>query len=469
MLPKEPTMHQDTMEQAEVVASGINDVDQSKQLDSNKVTKQKPKIPIKRKFRSRKQKRLKEVIEREISPQPDSSNEHLLELQVMKNVNAHENSTSVVENQDCELDSKLNDYIEQEGGKIVTPPKIMMANGRRLVQCNICKRFMTESRLANHIRLLHYQISFDRNDENTEKCKEFRCDNCGKSYASKYTFDQHVKTHTEGRPKCPECASTFASAFSLFRHRAKVHNIEHSYTTHNCDLCNKIFFSLSELTLHKQRHSAEKTHECPTCKKMFSAKGNLRIHMRTHAKEKLYKCDICEHTFSHPYSLVNHRRIHTNEFPYKCSECGKHYRSKHQLASHTNVHRDDRPYQCDQCTKSFRSRTAYKMHLDEHKGIKRFDCQYCGRKFQCQANKSKHERRHLGIKRHRCDKCDKAFIEKQELKNHIKVHEKTTNSKESNKTADAAAPDVVDVAVAAAVVAKPKRTGSKSRTDVKTA
>uniref|UniRef100_A0A6G1SHB3 Zinc finger protein 28 n=1 Tax=Aceria tosichella TaxID=561515 RepID=A0A6G1SHB3_9ACAR len=303
-------------------------------------------------------------------------------------------------------------------------------NGRRTVQCNICQRHMTESRLANHIRLLHVETGRD-GDENTKR-KEFRCEYCGKSYAIKYTFDQHVRTHTEGRPKCPECGSTFASAFSLFRHRAKSHNIEHNYTTHACDQCDKIFFSSSELTLHKQRHSSEKVHTCLVCKKGFSAKGNLRIHMRTHAKEKLYKCDICDNSFSHPYSLVSHRRIHTNEFPFTCSECGKSYRSKHQLSSHKNVHSDNRPYGCDQCDKTFRSRTAFKMHQDQHNGIKRFSCKFCDRKFQCHANKAKHERRHLGVKRFKCDDCDKAFIEKQELKNHQKVHAKNDTKKISN-------------------------------------
>jgi uncharacterized Zn-finger protein len=64
------------------------------------------------------------------------------------------------------------------------------------------------------------------------------------------------------------------------------------------------------------------------------------------------------------------------------------------------------------------------MHQDQHNGIKRFVCKFCDRKFQCHANKAKHERRHLGVKRFKCDECDKAFIEKQELRNHQKVHAK---------------------------------------------
>lgn len=205
--------------------------------------------------------------------------------------------------------------------KNIDQPVTKLLNGKRSVQCNICKRHMAESKLANHIRLLHVEAPKETNPE--IKHKDFKCEYCGKLYAIKYTYHQHIKTHTEGRPKCPECGSTFASAFSLFRHRAKNHSLEHNYKTHNCEQCDKSFFSISELKLHQQRHSSNKEFKCSECDKAFSVKGNLRIHMRTHAKEKLYKCDICENCFSHPYSLVSHRRIHTNDFPFKCPDCEK--------------------------------------------------------------------------------------------------------------------------------------------------
>lgn len=215
----------------------------------------------------------------------------------------------------------------------------VLLNGKRQVQCNICKRLMTESRLANHIRLMHLDKSKDSSKDSSSNSKggaktkdptkeygifrPYKCEHCGKSYAIKYTWQQHVKTHTEGRPKCPECGDTFATAFGLFRHRVRNHNIEHNFKTFTCEECSKGFFSVSELTLHQQRHSSNKEFVCPQCKKAFSVKGNLRLHMRTHAKEKLYKCDICLNSFSHPYSLVSHRRIHTNDLPYHCDVCNK--------------------------------------------------------------------------------------------------------------------------------------------------
>lgn len=259
---------------------------------------------------------------REKSPQPSG--------QVMKSVQENVTESQDKGSSDSLKEGSDNNNQQPESTKTMSNssdsqplnPSVVVTDGKRLVECNICHRRMTESRLANHIRLMHI-VRMDENSSSLQRPKDYRCEHCGKAYAIKYTYDQHIRTHTEGRPKCPECGSTFASAFSLFRHRAKAHNLEHSYTTHKCNLCDKIFFSLSELNLHIQRHSDQKVHTCPECEKSFSAKGNLRIHMRTHAKEKLYQCDICANTFSHPYSLVSHRRIHTNEFPYTCTECGK--------------------------------------------------------------------------------------------------------------------------------------------------
>jgi len=51
---------------------------------------------------------------------------------------------------------------------------------------------------------------------------------------------------------------------------------------------------------------------------------------------------------------------------------------------------------------------------------------------------AKHVRRHIGERKHKCEVCGKAFIEKQELKNHSKMHsnqERTTKkSNENNET-----------------------------------
>lgn len=50
---------------------------------------------------------------------------------------------------------------------------------------------------------------------------------------------------------------------------------------------------------------------------------------------------------------------------------------------------------------------------------------------------AKHVRRHIGDRKHKCEICGKAFIEKQELKNHSKMHanDKVKKSKKAKSAA----------------------------------
>ena len=39
-------------------------------------------------------------------------------------------------------------------------------------------------------------------------------------------------------------------------------------------------------------------HECDVCEKVFESPSNLARHMRTHTNEKPYECDVCEKSFT---------------------------------------------------------------------------------------------------------------------------------------------------------------------------
>ena len=39
-------------------------------------------------------------------------------------------------------------------------------------------------------------------------------------------------------------------------------------------------------------------HECDVCEKVFVTPSQLAIHMRIHTNEKPYECDVCEKRFS---------------------------------------------------------------------------------------------------------------------------------------------------------------------------
>jgi hypothetical protein len=49
-------------------------------------------------------------------------------------------------------------------------------------------------------------------------------------------------------------------------------------------------------------------HECDVCEKMFVSPSNLAIHMRIHTKEKPYECAVCEKRFTRSDTLKTHMR-----------------------------------------------------------------------------------------------------------------------------------------------------------------
>lgn len=65
--------------------------------------------------------------------------------------------------------------------------------------------------------------------------RPYQCEQCSKSFASKYTMAAHMKTHTD-RPR-----------------------------PYQCSQCTKAFFSQQNLTQHERTHSGIKDYICKTC------------------------------------------------------------------------------------------------------------------------------------------------------------------------------------------------------------
>ena len=78
--------------------------------------------------------------------------------------------------------------------------------------------------------------------------------------------------------------------------------------THNCTMCEKKFYTFTNLQRHLYTHTGEKPHRCECCDKAFAQAGNLKTHRRTHTGEKPYKCATCKYSAAQKGQLITHCR-----------------------------------------------------------------------------------------------------------------------------------------------------------------
>lgn len=164
--------------------------------------------------------------------------------------------------------------------------------------------------------------------------RDFMCDVCGKTFANKPGFDDHVKYHTrpEDRPhKCPVCAKGFTTPFQVKRHIARLHDKSGAFI---CDQCGRGFGSPSLLSTHHYKvHRDRKMDplkkgckyiQCSKCDKRVSER-NYQAHVANNCFQEGVDmvCIVCERVLKTPKSLKAHMRsIHPDrENGETCPHC----------------------------------------------------------------------------------------------------------------------------------------------------
>lgn len=86
----------------------------------------------------------------------------------------------------------------------------------------------------------------------------------------------------------PDCAKTYNSKFNLKRHIELAHL---SVTRFRCDLCGKGFASKQSCIEHRHLHTGKKPFVCRICNLRLRQASQLSLHKRSHTEqERLAAC-----------------------------------------------------------------------------------------------------------------------------------------------------------------------------------
>ena len=173
-------------------------------------------------------------------------------------------------------------------------------------------------------------------------------ENCDKRYRATETrygqsrlivrhIERHKAKETQGEYVCSECGKTFKNRRSLVPHMLLHTGIKN----HQCDVCNQMFCSRSNLLSHKaQSKCGAEEVVCPTCGKKCSNKYYLKRHIVRHTAERQFKCEFdgCGKSFFDQHVLKSHEKIHLGIKDFHCTLCPKQFTQSQQLSVHMKRH-----------------------------------------------------------------------------------------------------------------------------------
>lgn len=165
----------------------------------------------------------------------------------------------------------------------------------------------------------------------------------------------------EERFQCYYCSATFDQFVHLKEHSVSRHRDLNKKT--ECNKCNKIFLTVSDLQEHVQMTHPNKKNK----------HDSIDTTVLRSSKRSPYVCHLCNKTFSRFCDLLDHDEIQHDDLPKK--------------------------YRCGVCSKMFlmedRAKVHYNFYHTKTKGATNYQCSYCGMELKSASAVANHERMHV--------------------------------------------------------------------------
>ncbi|XP_056325560.1 zinc finger protein 646 [Danio aesculapii] len=228
--------------------------------------------------------------------------------------------------------------------------------------------------------------------------------------------------HGERQYKCDQCGRSYRHAGSLLNHKKS-----HNTGVFRCFVCQKRFYNLLALKNHQRTHFDVKKHRCAECGKAFKIYKQLLNHQRVHQenKAKIEELNKQIQTLLQMSGNASGSGMQALNNPSRKKMSRRHKQRQTSISDQSSQEkeaqkrdpRDPRPFVCDQCGRSYRHAGSLVNHKNSHK-TGEYYCALCNNTYSNQLAMKNHLRIHFAVKRHRCQDCGKAFRGNKQLLNH---------------------------------------------------